>query len=166
LTVPEKLSRRNRESLAKELRSLERRENANTNAETQLLLDKNRYGEISEEAFKRAQERLQIEKRQILGRKEEVTHELRKLEESAASMAGLRQLRTNLEKRLNSKEFAGHRYVLEALGTRIRVTQDARIFVDSNITKQIENEIASSSILNACPQYSVVLFEHPLLAIR
>jgi hypothetical protein len=153
-------------NLQNELRSLERRENTNTNAEAQLLLDKNRYGEISDEAFRRALERLQIERSQIAERKEEVSRELRKLQESATHLTGLRQLRANLEKRLNSKEFADRRYVLEALGTRVRVTQDARIFVEFNVPKQVENAIAFSVPLNVCPQYSVVLFEHPLLAIR
>jgi len=149
-------------NLQNELRSLERRENANTNAEAQLLLDKNRYGEISDEAFRRALERLQIERSQIAERKEEVSRELRKLQESATHLTGLRQLRANMEKRLNSKEFADRRYVLEALGTQVRVTQDARIFVEFNVPKQVENAIAFSSLLNACPQYSIVLSEHPL----
>jgi chromosome segregation ATPase len=140
-------------NLQNELRSLERRENANTNAEAQLLLDKNRYNEISDEAFRRALERLQIERSQIAERKEEVSRELRKLQESATHLTGLRQLRANLEKRLNSKEFADRRYVLEALGTRVRVTQDARIFVEFNVPKQVENAIAFSVPLNACPRY-------------
>jgi hypothetical protein len=158
-----------RESIANlrgELRNLERRENANTNAETQLLLDKNRYGsDISEEAFRRALERLQIEREQVAVRKDEVARELKKLEESATSMSGLKQLRANLEKRLGSTEFADRRFVLEALGTRIWVTQDARVFVEFTVPKHVENAIASSSLLNACPRYSVVPL-NPLLAIR
>ena len=159
-----------RESIANlrsELRNLERRENANANAEAQLLLDKNRYGSgISDEAFRRALERLQIERDQVARRKEEVTRELKKLEDSATSMTGLRQLRASLEKRLGSNEFADRRFVLEALGTRVWVTQDAKVFVEFTVPKHVENAIASSSLLNACPQYSVVLSCNPLLAIR
>ncbi len=160
--------RKSRENLEKELRSLERRENANTNTETQLLLDKDRFGgNISDEAFKRALERLQAERNHITERKEEVVREIRKLNESSVSMMGLKQLRSNLGERIDSKEFADRRYVLEALGTRVTVTTDAKLLVDFAVPKEISAKaIAFSVPLNACPQYSVVLFEHPLLAIR
>ena len=155
-------------NLQNELRSLERRENANTNTETQLLLDKNHYGsDISEEAFKRALDRLQSERAYVTERKDAVGRELQKLQESAISITGLKQLRTNLGKRLDSKEFVDRRYVLESLGTRLVVTADAKIMVDFNIPKEISREAIALSIpLNACPQYSIVLFEHPLLTIR
>jgi len=82
-------------------------------------------------------------------------------------MMGLKQLHANLGKRINSKEFEDRRYVLEALGTRVTVTTDAKLLVDFAVPKEISAQaIALSVPLNACPQYSVVLFEHPLLAIR
>jgi hypothetical protein len=141
--------------LDKERKSLERRDNSNTNAETQLLLDKNRYaGDISDEAFKRALERLQAEKKHIDERKEEVLREIGKLNESSVSLMGLKQLRANLGKRLDSKEFEDRRYVLKTLGTRVTVTVDARLLVDFDIPRDIcAQAIALSIPLNACPQY-------------
>jgi hypothetical protein len=146
---------KSKESLKKELRGLERRENANTNAETQLLLDKNRYGtDISDEAYKRALERLQTERNHITERKDEVTREIRKLNESSVSMTGLKRLRANLGERINSDRFEDRRYVLEILGTRVTVTTDAKLLVDFAIPKEISAQaIALSVPLNACPQY-------------
>jgi len=164
----EEVVNKSRENLNKELRSLERRENANTNAEAQLLLDKNRYGsDISDEAYKRALERLQTERNLIAERKEDVTREMRKLNESSVSMMGLKKLRDNLGERINSGKFEDRRYVLETLGTRVTVTTDARLLVDFAIPKEISAQaIAFSVPLNACPQYSIVPCEHPLWLVR
>jgi len=116
--------------------------------------------DISDEAFKRALERLQAERNHITERKEEVVRELRKLNESSVTMMGLKQLRSNLGERIDSKEFADRRYVLKALGTRVTVTTDAKLLVDFAVPKEISAKaIAFSVPLNACPQYSVVLFE-------
>ena len=80
---------------------------------------------------------------------------------------GLKRLRANLGERISSNRFEDRRYVLETLGTRVTVTTDAKLLVDFAIPKEISAQaIAFSVPLNACPQYSVVLFEHPLLAIR
>ncbi|MDP3880142.1 MAG: hypothetical protein Q8Q07_07565, partial [Dehalococcoidales bacterium] len=147
---------KSRENLKKELHSLERRDNANTNAETQLLLDKNRYGsDISDEAYKRALERLQTERNHIAERKEEVTREIRKLNESSVSMMGLKQLRTNLGERIDSKEFEDRRYVLETLGTRVSVTTDAKLLVDFAIPK----EISAQAIALSVPRYAFLRSE-------
>jgi len=111
---------------------------------------------ISDEAYKRALERLQTERNHIAERKDEVTREIRKLNESSVSMMGLKQLRANLGERINSTEFEDRRYVLETLSTRVTVTTDAKLLVDFAIPKEISAQaIALSVPLNACPQYSV-----------
>ena len=155
-------------NLESERHDLERRKNANTNAETQLLLDKNRYGNnISNEAFERALTRLMAERTLISERVKEVEVDLQKLEAKSTSLSGLKQLRVDLQNKLDSKEFADRRFVLEALGTKVTVTEDARVLIDFGIPKDIQpRKIALSSPLNACPQYSIVLLEHPLLTIR
>jgi len=155
-------------NLENELRKLERRENANTNAEAQLLLDKNLYGQqITEEAFRRALGRLQTERKYITERRQEITGQLTNLKETASSMVGLKQLQTKLEKKLSSTEFADRREILEAMGTKVDVTTDGRLEVDFTIPREVSKEaIALNSPLNACPRYSVFLFYSPLLAIR
>ncbi|MFC1957052.1 recombinase family protein [Chloroflexota bacterium] len=153
-------------NLETELRKLERRENANTNAEAQLLLDKNLYGkEITEEAFRRALGRLQTERKFITERRQEITRQLANLKDTASSMVGLKQLQTKLEKKLSSTDFADRREILEALGTKVDVTTDGRLEVDFTIPREISKEaIALNSPLNACPRYSIVLSISPPLS--
>ena len=150
-----------RESIANvqsELCNLERQCNANINAEAQLLVDRNRYGEnISDEAFKRALGRLQVERIHLTERQSELTAQLESLRETASSLVGLEQLREKLNQRLASREFADRRFILEALGTRVKVTIDGRLEIEFTIPREISEEaIVFSSPLNACPQYSVV----------
>jgi len=62
-------------------------------------------------------------------------------------------------------ESADRRFVLEALGTRVIVTTEGAIEIEFLIgDRKPMNEcaIATSNPLNACPQYSIVLSEHPL----
>ncbi|MFC1957085.1 recombinase family protein [Chloroflexota bacterium] len=153
-------------NLENELRKLEKRENANTNAEAQLLLDKNLYGkEITEEAFRRALTRIQTERKYIAERTQEITEQLANLKDMASSMVGLKQLQTKLEKKLSSTEFADRREILEALGTKVDVTTDGRLEVDFTIPREVSKEaIILNSPPNACPQYSVVLSISPPLS--
>ena len=142
-------------NLEGELRTIERRENANTNAEAQLLLDKDLYQKyISEDGFQRALGRLQADRNYLAERKPEITRQLAGLKETASSMVGLKQLQTKLEKKLSSNEFTDRRDILEALGAKVNITTDGRVEVDFTFPKEVSQKaIALNSPLNACPRY-------------
>ncbi|MFP3975713.1 MAG: recombinase family protein [Chloroflexota bacterium] len=128
-------------NLEREKRSLEQRKNSNANAEVQLLLDRSQHTEqISDEAFQRALTRIHTERAHIDERLREVTAQMEDLGHSASSLAGLSQLREQLEQRLASTEFADRRFVLEALGTEVRVTPEGRIEVEFTIPREIPKE--------------------------
>ena len=149
-------------NIQNELRSLERRINANTNAETQLLLDKDRFKDISDEAFERALTRLHTERTHVIKRQQEMSQQLQGLQSRASSIVGLKQLRAKLEKKLDSQEFADRLQVLEALGTGVNVTEDGRLEIDFTLPGDIPQEsIALSVSPNAYLRYSIVLFHTP-----
>ncbi len=128
-------------NLERENRSLDQRKNSNANAEVQLLLDRSQHTEeISEEAFQRALTRIHTESAHIDERQREVTAQMEDLGHSASSLAGLSQLREQLEERLASTEFAGRRFVLEALGAEVRVTAEGRIEVEFTTPQEIPKE--------------------------
>ena len=67
---------------------------------------------------------------------------------------GLEQLQEQVEQRLESREFADRRFVLEALGTRIVVTTEGSVEVEFAIpTEAPKDAIALSIPLNACLRY-------------
>jgi hypothetical protein len=71
-----------------------------------------------------------------------------------------------MAEKILSNSFADRRFVLEALQTRVIVTADGATEVEFTIGgDKGDNGIVLNLPLNACPQYSIVLFEHPLLAV-
>jgi len=146
-----------------ELRSLERKSNANANAEVELVGLRIR-GKVSDEAYERQLALLQAERRWILERRERLTGDLARLQRESASLVGLEQLRARVEEKLASQDFVDRRFLLEALGTKVVVTTEGRIEVEFAITAEPPKDaIAFNLPLNACPRYSVVPLI-PLLA--
>jgi len=97
------------------------------------------------------------ERRHIVERKQELTRQLASFKETASSMVGLKQLRSQLQKKMASNEFADRRHILEALGIKVNVTTDGRLEIDFTVPKEISQEaIALNTPLNACPRYSIV----------
>ena len=68
-----------------------------------------------------------------------------------------------MEEKLASTEFAGRRFILEALRTKVMVTTEGAIEVEFTIggDRDTDVAIALSSPLNACPLYSIVLLSLP-----
>jgi len=144
-----------------ELRGLERKSNANSNAETELVGLRIR-GKVSEEAYEKQLALLQAERRWIQEHRERLKAELAKLKSESASLIGLEQLRARLEERLASQEFADRRYVLEALSTRVVVTTEGQTEAEFAIPSESPKDaIAFNLPQNACPQYSVVPYSSP-----
>ncbi|NVM22820.1 MAG: recombinase family protein [Desulfobacterales bacterium] len=141
-----------------ELRRLDRQENANRNAEVELVGLRSRYKDrISDEAFERQLIQIETERKWIAEQRGRVSEELSKLRTKSASLVGLEQLREQVEQKLESAEFADRRFVLEALGTRIIVTTEDAVEVEFAIpTKPPKDAIALSVPLSVCPRYLVV----------
>ncbi len=141
-----------------ELRKLNRQENETINAETELLGLRTDYRDkISPEAFERKLTQIGARKKWIAEERQLVSEALSKLRATASSLVGLEQLQERLEERLESKEFADRRFVLEAVGTRIVVTTEGSVEIEFAIpTEAPKDAIALSIPLSACPLYSVV----------
>lgn len=136
-----------------ELRGLERKSNANANAEMELvgLLIR---GKVSEEAYEKQLGLLQVERRWIREHRERLESELAKLQNDSASLVGLEQLRDRVGERLASQEFADRRFILEALGTRVVVTTEGQIEVEFAIPAESPKDaIAFNLPLSASPRY-------------
>lgn len=138
-----------------ELRRLDRQQNANRNAEAELVGLRVRYKErVSDEAFERQLAQIETERKWIAEQRGRVSEELSKLKAKSVSLVGLEQLREQVEQRMESTEFADRRFVLEALGTKIIVTTEGTIEVEFAIpTEPPKDAIALSIPQNACPRY-------------
>jgi len=151
--------------LEDELKRLDRKGNDNSNAESELVGLRVR-GKVSDEAYDKQRTLLNAERQWLAEERERVREQLARLNQEAVSLLSLEQLRSRLEQKLASTEFADRRFILEALGTKVIVATDGRIEIEFAIpTEKNNGAIALSSPLNACPQYSVVPL-NPLLAIR
>jgi len=152
--IHESISRLNRE-----LKRLDRKGTENLNAETSLagLLSR---GKVSEEAYDRQRGLLLAERRWITEERARIGESLAQLNKQSISMVGLEQLRQKMAKKLSSTDFADRRFVLEALDTKVIVTTEGALEIEFTIgeDKGSVNAIVNSIPLNACPQYSVVLF--------
>ena len=152
--------------LRDELRRLERKWNDNSSAESELVGLRIR-GKVSDEAYDKQRTLLSAERQWIVEEGERIREQLARLNQESVSVVSLERLRGQLEQKLASTEFADRRFILEALGTKIIVTTQGSVEIEFAIpSEKNKGAIALSSPLNACPRYSVVLFEHPLLAIR
>jgi len=153
--------------LEEEMKRLDRKSNENINAESELVNLRIR-GKVSDEAYERQTALLLAEKKWISEERQRIQQKLIDLKQQSVSLAGLEQLRERMAVKILSNSFEDRRFILEALNTKVIVTTDGRTEVEFTIgaKKCSGGDIVLSSPLNACPQYSIVLFEHPLLTIR
>ena len=117
-------------------------------------------GKVSDDAYARQQSLLLAERQWVTEEKERISVKLAQLRQRSLSLAGLEELRKQMADKLNSREFADRRFVLEALDTRVIVTTEGAIEIEFLIgDRKPVNEcaIATSNPLNACPRYSIVL---------
>ena len=155
-----------RSKLETELKRLDRKSNENLNAETELVSLKT-HGRVSDEAYDRERGLLLAERKWVSEERERITQRLADLKKQSVSLVSLDQLRQQMADRLFSNKFEDRRFILEALRTKVIVTEDGAIDVEFTIGGDGNGGgIVLSSPLNACPQYSVVLSCNPLLAIR
>jgi len=151
--------------LESELKRLDRKSNENISAESELVNLRIR-SKVSDEAYERQMVLLLAERQWMSQERERINQRLADLRQQSVSLVSLDQLRQQMSDRLFSDAFADRRFILESLNTKVIVTTEGAIEVEFTIGGD-ENGggIVLSSPLNACPRYSVVLFEHPLLAI-
>jgi len=162
----EDIIRESRLRLDSESSRLDRKANENISAESELAGIRIR-GKISDEAYDRQQGLLLAERKWISEERTRVQEKIVELNKRSASLVGLEQLRQRMAEKILSNSFADRRFVLEVLQTRVIVTADGATEVEFTIGgDKGDNGIVLNLPLNACPQYSIVLFEHPLLAIR
>jgi site-specific DNA recombinase len=158
----EEIIRESRLRLENESSRLDRKANENISAESELAGIRIR-GKISDEAYDRQQGLLLAERKWISEERTRVQEKLAELKQRAVSLIGLEQLRQRIAEKILSNSFADRRFVLEALQTRVIVTADGATEVEFTIGgDKGDNGIVLNLPLNACPQYSIVLFEHPL----
>jgi hypothetical protein len=148
--------------LENELSRLDRKANENANAESELL-GLRIHGKTTDEAYNRQQGLLLAERKWISEERTRIQEKLIELERKSVTLVGLKQLRERIANKVLSNSFADRRFVLEALQTKVIVTEDGATEVEFTIGgDKHDGVIALNLPLNACPQYSVVLFEHPL----
>jgi hypothetical protein len=149
-----------------ELKRLDRKSNENINAESELVNLRIR-GKVSDEAYDRQMVLLLAERKWVSEEQERIARRLTDLRKQSVSLVSLDQLRQQMADRLFSDRFEDRRFILEALNTRVIVTAEGATEVEFTIGGDGDSGgIILSSPLNACPQYSIVLLEYPLLAIR
>jgi hypothetical protein len=153
--------------LEDETKRLDRKANENVNAESELVTLRIR-GKVSDEAYERQMSLLMAERKWISEERQRIQEKLADLKQQSVSLAGLEQIRKQMADKILSNSFEDRRFILETLQTRVIVTTDGRTEVEFTIgdRKHPGGNIVLSSPLNACPQYSIVLLEHPLLTIR
>ncbi|QYY58441.1 recombinase family protein [Dehalococcoides mccartyi] len=153
--------------LEDEMKRLDRKSNENINAESELVNLRIR-GKVSDEAYDRQMVMILAERKWISEERQRIQQKHTDLKQQAVSLTGLDQLREQMSDKILSDSFDDRRFVLESLQTRIIVTTDGRTEIEFTIgdKKHPGGSIVLSSPLNACPQYSIVLLEHPLLTIR
>jgi site-specific DNA recombinase len=144
------------ESMARleaEQKRLERKQNENINAESELAGLRIR-GQISDEAYLRQRGLLLAERKWIAERAKKGQEELEHLKSLSRSRMSLEQLRSQVAHRLGSSSFADRRFILEALGTRVIVTTEGALEVEFTIgqRKSEDGAIALNVPLNACPR--------------
>jgi len=157
-----------RESLARlegEMRRLDRKSNENINAESELVSLRIR-GKVSDDAYERQQNLLLAEKQWIAEERQRNSAKLAHLRQQSVLLVGLEELRKQMAGKLNSREFADRRFILEALGTRVIITSEGAIEIEFLLgdRKLNKDAIVTNLPLNACPRYSVVPL-NPLLAV-
>ena len=137
-----------------ELKRLERKLTENANAESELVGLRIR-SKVSDQAYERQLSLLSNERKWITEEVERTKASLANLQKESSSLVGLKQLRTQMEARLSSPDFADRRFVLEALGTRVVVTTEGAIDVEFGIPNACRKEYvtAFNAPLNACPRY-------------
>jgi len=162
----EDVIRESRLRLENESSRLDRKANENLSAESELAGLRIR-GKISDDAYERQQALLTAERKWVAEERTRVQEKIIELNKRSASLVGLEQLRKRMAEKILSNSFADRRFILEALQTKVIVTGEGAVEVEFTIGGGKDGtEIVLNLPLNACPQYSVVLFEHPLLAIR
>lgn len=110
------------QSLRDELRSLERQDNAITNGETQLLLDKDIYKkDISEEAFRRVLSMLQAKRQWINERTQAINEQLAQLDCQAEAVASLEQIQAKVRGKIDKLTKAEWRELFIALNLEVQV---------------------------------------------
>ncbi len=135
------------------MRRLERKSNENVNAESELV-SLRIWSKVSDDAYARQQSMLLAERQWLTEEKERISAKLAQLKKRSLSLAGLEELRRQMADKLDSKEFADRRRVLEMLGTRVIVTTEGAIEIEFLIgDRKPMNEcaITTSNPLNACP---------------
>ncbi len=147
--VEESISR-----LEAEQRRLERKQNENINAESELAGLRIR-GQISDEAYQRQRGLLLAERTWIAERARKGHDELEHLRRLASSQMSLEQLRSQVAHKLDSSSFEDRRFILEALATRVIVTTEGALEVEFTIGQRKDegSAIASNVPLNAYPRY-------------
>jgi hypothetical protein len=149
-----------------ELKRIDRKSNENINAESELVSLRIR-NKVSEEAYDRQMVLLMTERNWVAEEKERINQRLTDLRKRAISLVSLDQLRQQMADRLFSDKFEDRRFILEALNTKVIVTNEGAIEVEFTIAGEGNSDgIVLSSPLNACPRYSVVPVYSPLLTVR
>jgi len=114
---------RTRESLGKELRSLETKYNRNINAETDLER-RDLMGQVHPEVYRRIKSQLQAERIWIEERKQYITGQLAQLGREAEVIASLQQVKTKFADRLGTLTNAEWRDLLVTLNFGIWVSDN------------------------------------------
>ncbi|MCX7912774.1 MAG: hypothetical protein N2506_07450 [Dehalococcoidales bacterium] len=145
-----------------ELRRLERKFSENINAESELVSLRIR-GKVSDDVYARQQSMLLAERQWIAEEKERVSSKLAQLRKKSSSLASLEELRKQLADKLDSKDFADRRRVLEMLNTRVIVTTEGAIEIEFLVSdgKPDERGIATSNPRAACPRFYLHLARFP-----
>jgi len=147
-----------RSKLENELKRLDRKFNENVNAESELVNLRIR-GKVSDEAYDRQMVLVLAERKWVSEERERITQRLADLRKQSVSLVSLDQLRQQMADRLFSDKFEDWRFILEALRTKVIVTEDGATDVEFTIGADGNGSgIVLSSPLNACPRYSIVLF--------
>lgn len=121
-----------RSKLESELKRLDRKSNENLNSETELVSLKT-HGRVSDEAYDRERGLLLAERKWVSEERERITQRLADLRKQSVSLVSLDQLRQQMAERLFSDKFEDRRFILEALRTRVIVTEDGATDVEFTI---------------------------------
>jgi len=129
------------QSLRSELRTLSHQGNDITNAETQLLLDKDVYKkDISEEAFRRALSIIQAKRQWKDERTQALNNQLAQLDRQAEAAVTLEQIQASIVGRLDELTKAQWRELFTALNLEIHIRDetDPRTWCDEWLKEGVE----------------------------
>ena len=139
--------------LENERKRLDRRQNENLNAESELVNLRIRK-KVSDEAYDRQLALLLAERKWISEERQRIQERLADLNKQTISLVNLDQLRQRMADRLFSDSFADRRFILEALQTKVIVTTEGAVEVEFTIGGDKDGGgIVLSTPLNACPRY-------------